>query len=175
MKLSRTLIALLALYGTAQAAELTLFKQPNFTGQALTLRNETDDLSGAGFQDQASSVVVRSGRWQVCTSPNFQGDCAVLEPGRYSQLEQNLNHRIESARLVPGYAQNERDRRYADRDRRDRSYNGYDNGTDYRDRGYNGYDNGTDARDRAWDNRDNRPDWRDNRPQYDPRSYEYGH
>src|SRR3954453_17529955 len=78
MKLSRTLLALLALYGTAQAAELTLFKQPNFTGDALTLRNETQDLAGAGFQDQASSVVVRSGRWQVCTSPDFQGDCAVL-------------------------------------------------------------------------------------------------
>jgi hypothetical protein len=167
MKLSRTLLALLALYGTAQAAELTLFKQPNFTGDALTLRNETQDLAGAGFQDQASSVVVRSGRWQVCTSPDFQGDCAVLGPGRYPSLEQNLNHRIESARLVPGYAENERDRSYADRDSRDRGYNGYDNGTAYRDRGYNG----SESRDRSWENR---PDWRDSRPEYDQRSYEYG-
>src|SRR5690349_19858083 len=74
MKLSRTLImAAIAVAGTAQAAQVTLFKQPNFSGEALTLHSDTDDLSGSHFQDQVSSVVVQSGRWQVCTMPNFQG------------------------------------------------------------------------------------------------------
>jgi hypothetical protein len=138
------LIALVALAGTAQAAELTLYKQPNFTGEQLTLRGETGDLSGRHFQDQVSSVDVRSGRWQVCTAPNFQGNCAVLERGQYASLEQSLNHRIESVRPLAGYAQDDRGRRYADRNYDQRTY-----GYDERDRG--AYDNG--SRDERWQDR----------------------
>lgn len=146
MKLSRTLIALFAVAGTAQAAQLTLYKQPNFTGEALTLHHDSGDLSGAQFQDQVSSVVVRSGRWQVCTEPNFQGNCSVLEPGRYATLEQDLNHRIESVRQLAGYAVNDcgdRDANcgprvygYANRDRFRGYDNGYDNGWREDRRGY---------------------------------------
>jgi hypothetical protein len=132
---SRTLLALLAVAGTAQAAELTLYKQPNFAGQQLTLRGGADDLTGRGFQDQTSSIEIQSGRWQVCTEPNFQGDCSVLERGRYPSLEQSLNHRIESARPMAGYARDDRGRRYADREYDQRMY-----GYDPRDRG--SYDNG---------------------------------
>jgi hypothetical protein len=152
MRLSKAFIAVLAVAGTAQAAELTLFKQPNFTGQALTLRGDNDDLSGAHFQDQVSSILVRSGRWQLCTQPNFQGDCQVLEPGRYASLEQTLNHRIESARHLAPQASNERAYRYADEgERRDRGYNGYN--------GYDNRDEGRDYRDdhRSWDDRYNAP------------------
>jgi hypothetical protein len=38
----------------------------------------------------------------VCTRPKFNGHCEVLGPGRYSKLEQSLNHRIESVRPVTG-------------------------------------------------------------------------
>jgi len=145
MKLSRTLIALLAVAGTAQAAQLQLFKQPNFSGEALTLHSDTSDLTGANFQDQASSVVVKSGRWQVCTQPNFLGNCQVLEPGSYASLDQSLNHRIESARQLGGYARNERGRDYADDWRsRDRGYNGYDSRDEYRD--YRSWDRNGDNR-----------------------------
>ena len=96
--------------GLACAAEVTVFKQPRFTGQQLTLRRDATDLSGAGFQDQISSLVVRSGRWQFCSQPQFNGDCVVLGPGEYPQLAQNMNHRIESAREVSRYAANDRDR-----------------------------------------------------------------
>lgn len=103
----------------ASAAQVTVFKQPQFTGEKLTLRRDTNDLSGAGFQDQISSVVVRSGRWQFCSQPDFNGDCVILGPGEYPQLAQNMNHRIESAREVSHYAANETKRggRYAENDR----------------------------------------------------------
>lgn len=106
--------------GAAQAAEMTVYKQPNFTGQQLTLRGDTTSLAGAGFEDQISSIVVRSGRWQVCSQPDFKGDCVVLARGEYPQLAQDMNHRIESAREVSRYAANDRDRdgRYAGNDRR---------------------------------------------------------
>lgn len=146
MKRSRTLIAVLAVAGSAQAAQLQLFKQPNFAGEALTLHSDTSDLTGANFQDQASSVVVKSGRWQVCTQPNFQGSCQVLEPGSYASLDQSLNHRIESARQLAGYARSERGRDYADERARDRGYYGYDNRDEYRDRDYRDYRDS-----RSWD------------------------
>jgi len=103
---------------------------------------------------------VQSGRWQVCTSPNFKGDCQVLEPGRYASLEQNLNHRIESARQLEVDARDERNRNYAD-------------DGNWRDRRYDGYDN-------RYDNRDNRDwhdrrDWNDRRDdRYDSQDYRYG-
>ena len=61
-------ITLLA--GLAQAAEITLYRQPYFTGSQLTLRGHTPNLADVGFRDQASSVVVSSGRWEVCTQPD---------------------------------------------------------------------------------------------------------
>jgi hypothetical protein len=94
--------------GTAQAAEMTLFKQPNFTGEALTLRGDSTNLGKAGFNDQASSIVVKSGRWQLCTQPDFNGDCVVLDRGDYPTLEQRLNHRVESVREVERYAGDDR-------------------------------------------------------------------
>jgi len=168
MKPSRTLLALLALYGTAQAAQITLFKQPNFTGEAMTLHTDNTDLAGASFQDQVSSIVVQSGRWQVCTQPNFQGNCSVLEPGRYASLDQSLNHRIESARQVDAYARNGSQRYgYAERDSRDRGYNGYE--------GYNG-NNGYDERpyrDPRGPGESSR-DYRSPEGSYPDRDYRYG-
>ena len=111
--LRSTLLAAGVLAGAAQAAEITVFKQPNFSGDALTLRDDATNLSGRGFQDQISSIVVNSGRWEVCTQPNFQGDCVSLEPGRYTALDARLNHRIESAREVTRYVDN--DRRYGEK------------------------------------------------------------
>lgn len=87
----------------AQAAEMTLYLQPNFTGRQVTLRGHTADLANIGFQDQVSSLVVHSGRWELCTQPDFKGDCATLGPGEYRTLDPRLNHRIESAREVGTY------------------------------------------------------------------------
>ena len=43
----------------ASAAEIAVFKQPNFSGETLALRGGTMDLSPVGFHDQISSIVVR--------------------------------------------------------------------------------------------------------------------
>ena len=103
--------------GAAQAAEMTVYKQPNFTGKQLTLRGESTNLAGAGFEDQISSIVVRSGRWQVCSRPDFRGDCIELTRGEYPQLAKNMNHRIESVREIGNVAENGvANRRFAEAD-----------------------------------------------------------
>ena len=93
--------ALLAVSMAAGAAEIRVYKQPNFSGAGLALRGTLNDLTPAGFQDQISSIEVMSGRWQLCTQPNFKGDCVVIGRGDYPSLEQVLNHRIESVRYLP--------------------------------------------------------------------------
>lgn len=111
---ARTLfVAGIALAGAAQAAEITIYRQPNFAGGEQTFNRDYTSLQGSGIYDQSKSVVVRSGRWQVCSQPDFQGDCQVLERGQYASLPQQLNGRIESMREVTQIADAERHNRWS--------------------------------------------------------------
>ena len=94
------LAASLALAGVAQAAEITIYKQPNFSGGDQTFSRDMTSLQGTGVFDQSKSIVVRSGQWQACSQPNFQGDCLVLGRGQYPTLPGQLAGRIESLREV---------------------------------------------------------------------------
>jgi len=103
--------AVLAAAGVTQAAEITIYKQPGFSGEQLTLRDQSVNLDNR-FTDQASSVVINGGRWELCTQPDFKGDCMTLGPGRYSMLDSRLLHRVESARSLDVAASNDRDYSY---------------------------------------------------------------
>jgi hypothetical protein len=105
-----TLACALLAAAAAQAAEMTVFLQPNFEGRRATLRGYVPDLADVGFHDQVSSIIVRSGRWEVCTQPELKGDCMTLRPGEYPTLDPRFNHRIESAREVDRYAERAGDR-----------------------------------------------------------------
>lgn len=96
-------LAALALAGAAQAAELTLYEHPNFIGAQATLRGWTPNVSRVGFNDRTSSLVVDSGRWEVCTDADFRGSCVILTRGEYPTLDRRLNDRISSAREVGSY------------------------------------------------------------------------
>ena len=67
MKTFKTSMAALLLGGaaalSAQAAELTLYQHHQFGGNQLTLRGYSPNITNYGFNDQTSSIVVRSGRW----------------------------------------------------------------------------------------------------------------
>lgn len=110
------LTALLA--GAAHAGELTLYTDSEFRGPAITLRDATPDLVRQGFNDRTSSVVVRSGRWELCEHAGFQGHCIVLDRGEYRVLE-GFNDKVSSAREV-----NDRDERGGRGDRGDRGEHG---------------------------------------------------
>ena len=110
LRLARAALAAGALLAGAAYADVTIFKQPNFSGERLTVRGETPDLQRSCFHDQASSVVVNSGRWEFCTQPNFRGDCETLGPGQYGTLSPRLLHRVESVRQVDMYVDRGPDR-----------------------------------------------------------------
>ena len=93
----------LALVATAAlAGEITLYEHPGFQGRNMTTGDAVPNLVRAGFNDMASSIVVRSGVWEVCTDAYFHGNCATLRPGEYRRIDGTLNDRISSARQI-GY------------------------------------------------------------------------
>jgi hypothetical protein len=95
-------MALASLAGAAAAAQITLYDQAGFGGARLSLRGDTPEIARAGFNDRTSSVVVTSGRWELCTDNGFRGTCTTLEPGEYPNLDGRLANRISSVRLLGG-------------------------------------------------------------------------
>lgn len=83
----------------AHAGELTLFEDDNFRGRAVTVRETTDDLLRIGFNDKVSSIMVRSGTWDVCTDSGFRGNCKTLTPGEYRSMP-GMNDAVSSVREV---------------------------------------------------------------------------
>lgn len=87
-----------------QAGEITLFTRANFGGPALRVHESEPDLDKLGFNDRTSSVVVQSGRWQVCEHKQYQGKCKVLEKGEYAQLK-DFDNLMSSVRELEEPAQ----------------------------------------------------------------------
>ena len=83
----------------AGAGELTLYGRADFAGRELTLREAAPNLRALGFNDRAASMVVRSGRWELCTEAAFRGDCAVFARGEYRKLDRFAGA-VSSAREV---------------------------------------------------------------------------
>jgi uncharacterized protein YcfJ len=81
------------------------------------------DFRGSGFNDRASSAVVRGERWEVCEDVRYSGRCVILRPGQYGSLAaMGLNDRVSSVRAVG------RDARIDDRSYAPQPVLGYDYG-----------------------------------------------
>jgi len=121
------------------AADIRLYQDDGFAGREWTADHAIDNFANSGFNDNASSVEVRGGPWQVCTDAYFQGRCVVLRPGNYPSLHAlGLNDRISSIRPVDRYGRAEAHEYYGERDRySDRAYEREPDR--YSDRPYEGY------------------------------------
>ena len=92
-------VAMLVAGASASAAELTLFGGDNFRGKRVRANDSIVNLANSGFNDRASSVIVRDGVWQLCDDAYFRGRCVTLQPGRYPSLREiGLSNRLSSAR-----------------------------------------------------------------------------
>src|SRR5262249_52625406 len=88
-------------------AQITFYEGEGFRGRAFTADRPVANLEGYGFNDRASSVIVDSGRWEVCEFPRFHGRCVMLRRGSYDSLEgMGLDNRISSVRPVERVARN---------------------------------------------------------------------
>ena len=86
------------------AAEITIFENDNFNGRRIAANDSIPNLANSGFNDLASSVVVRSGSWQLCDDAYFRGRCVTLQPGSYPSLNNmGMNDRVSSVRELGGW------------------------------------------------------------------------
>jgi hypothetical protein len=100
MSLAAALLAGSLIGVAAQAGEITLYQHQNYGGNQITLRRDAPIVSDFGFNDTASSIVVHSGNWMVCTDGSFTGYCENLRPGDYARLDRRFNDRISSVREI---------------------------------------------------------------------------
>jgi uncharacterized protein YcfJ len=95
------------------AAQITVYERQGFEGRSFTTEGPVKNFSRHGFNNHASSVVVRNNRWEICEGTRFNGRCTILRPGRYQSLAaMGLNNSVSSVRAVSNNARID-DRRYA--------------------------------------------------------------
>ena len=93
MKRYRILIAAaLFLAAGAAAAEIVLYENENFNGRRFATGGSVPNLQYGGFNDLASSVIVRSGSWQLCSEGGRQGQSEDSSdvPGVASGIRQQV-------------------------------------------------------------------------------------
>lgn len=96
-----------------QISQVVFYENEGFDGRSFTANGAVADFRGSGFNDRASSAVVRGERWEVCDDVGYGGRCVVLRPGQYASLSaMGLNDRVSSVRDVGGNARVD-DGRYA--------------------------------------------------------------
>ena len=87
--------------GGAASAQIVLYEHDNFSGRSVQSTHSVSNLADNGFNDQASSVIVRNGRWQICSDAYFGGRCETLGPGEYGSLRSmGFNDEVSSVRAL---------------------------------------------------------------------------
>jgi hypothetical protein len=80
-------------------AQIVLYEHDNFNGRTYRASYSVQNLDDSGFNDKASSVTVRGGKWQLCVDAYFRGSCVTLGPGEYPSLRaMGMNDKVSSAR-----------------------------------------------------------------------------
>lgn len=112
------------------SGDLILFEHGDFRGRTLSVNGDEPNLGQLRFNDAASSIEVRRGRWEVCTDGYFRGSCRIVDANIPNLNYLRLNDSISSVRRIGRYAQgNGRDYGWnRGRDRNDRHY-GNDRGS----------------------------------------------
>ena len=64
-------------------AAVLLYENNDYSGREVAIRTATPNLKAVAFNDQASSVVILSGLWQLCADADYTGQCVTYGPGRY--------------------------------------------------------------------------------------------
>ncbi|MFN0186739.1 MAG: beta/gamma crystallin-related protein [Aquabacterium sp.] len=92
-------------------SEVVFFENEGFEGRSFTAEAPVANFRQGGFNDRASSVIVRGDRWEVCVDADYQGRCVILRPGQYgSMASMGLNDRVSSVRAVSGATRYAEDR-----------------------------------------------------------------
>ncbi|KAB8060511.1 beta/gamma crystallin-related protein [Janthinobacterium violaceinigrum] len=79
---------------------VVLYGRAFLNGPGLQVNRDVNDLVRLNFNDQAASMVINEGTWEVCTDSQFNGTCERRGPGKYETLGTTLEKRISSLRRL---------------------------------------------------------------------------
>ncbi len=102
------LIAALAVSTSAQSrwgrgAGVTVYTNPNFSGESASLRDDTPNLVPLGLNDRVSSIRIPDGEtWEVCQDIDYGNQCQVLTGSVADLRSMGWADRISSLRRVSG-------------------------------------------------------------------------
>ena len=67
-------------FGLAQfGGGVTVYKDPDFNGQSVSIRDDEPDLRGSGMSDEISSIRVPRGQaWEICQDVGYGNRCQVI-------------------------------------------------------------------------------------------------
>ncbi len=92
-------------FSSLAAAQITFYEHEGFAGRSFTTAKRIGNFERFGFNDRASSAVVRGSRWEICDEARIEGNCMVLRPGRYPSLAaMGMNDRVASVRPIQSSA-----------------------------------------------------------------------
>jgi hypothetical protein len=77
-----------------------LYVDSNGRGASLGINRGVRDLSRFRFNDNVSSLNIKSGKWEVCEHANFQGRCEIIDASTGKLNGIRLNDNISSIRPV---------------------------------------------------------------------------
>lgn len=76
-----------------------LFNDNALGGRRVAVNNDIRTLRDVGFNDNANSMIINEGTWELCEHADYQGQCRVYGPGRYNSL-QDFSDRVSSLRRI---------------------------------------------------------------------------
>lgn len=79
---------------------VVLYGRAFLKGRGLQVNRDVSDLVLLNFNDQAESIAINEGTWEVCTNSQFNGTCERMGPGKYEVLNTALDKRISSLRRL---------------------------------------------------------------------------
>jgi hypothetical protein len=80
---------------------ITVFTNPDFSGDSVTFRSDTPDLRGYSLNDKISSLEITDGAsWEVCQDINYANRCQVFSGSVSNLRSMGWNDRISSLRRV---------------------------------------------------------------------------
>jgi hypothetical protein len=79
---------------------LILYDGIDYKGRAMVLASDESNLDLSHFNDQASSVRVKGGSWQLCVDSEFRGHCTVVDKDSPNLTRFGINNRVSSIRRV---------------------------------------------------------------------------
>lgn len=86
--------------GGSGYGRIALYKHPNYGGKSRTYSSDVPDLNVYAFGNQASSIVIQGGVWQICDQPYYRGYCIQLDHTVSNLYGYRFDNRAESVRRV---------------------------------------------------------------------------